>query len=134
MWTPLCAWTLAATFPSTTLLPGLDRIDARPFVDRLRRESPVTIRFVMYASALVFLLTPLFTIFVPLPAIWLSAAQLDRHAQALSTHRLYLLRQSMLMVKTLGGLCWGADPGVRAAFAMPAYKPDPGTWQKGKLP
>ena len=117
MWTPLCAWTLAATFPSTAALPGLDRIDPRPFVDQLRRESPVAIRFVMVLSALVFLATPVLTIGIPLPAAWLSPARLDQHAQALATHRIYLLRQAMLMIKTLGGLCWGADPAVRAALA-----------------
>jgi len=134
MWSRLCAWALAATFPSSTRLPGLDRVDPLPFVQRLRREAPASIRWAFYVSALVFALTPVLTLGIPWPAFWLSAERQDRHAQALSGHRLYLLRQVMVMVKTIGGLCWGADPSVRAAFAMSAYAADPGTFRAGALP
>jgi hypothetical protein len=33
---------------------------------------------------------------------------------------------AMMMVKTVGGLVWGAAPEVRAALQMAPYPPDPG--------
>lgn len=125
----LAAWALAATFPSTAHLPGLDRIDTLPFLRQLSRESPLLIRLAMFGSVMVFHLSPLLTIGIPLPAFWLPRARLDRHVMKLATHRIYLLRQTMTMVKTIGGLVWGAHPDVRRALAMTPYQPDPGTWR-----
>lgn len=129
MWLRLCAWCLAATFPSSARLPGLDRVDPLPFLRQLQREAPPAIRWALHASVLVFLLTPVLTIGVPLPAKLLSADQVDRHALALAGHRVYLLRQVMVMIKTVGGLCWGADASIRAPLGLPPYLPDPGTWR-----
>jgi len=81
-------------------------------------------------TVLLFLSTPLLTVRRPLPALWLNAARLDQHADRLSRHRFYLLRQGMKMLKTVGGLAWGADPDVRAALGLSPYAPDPGTWRK----
>jgi hypothetical protein len=36
----------------------------------------------------------------------------------------------MLMLKTIGGLVWGAAPEVRQKLAMAAYPADPGTWRQ----
>jgi hypothetical protein len=125
----LTAWVLAAIFPSNDALPGLDRIDPKPFLRQFGREAPLLIRLAVLASTWVFVLTPLVTVYWPLPAFLLPRHTLDQHAHRLATHRWFLLRQVMLMLKTIGGLPWGAHPDVRAKLAMPAYGADPGTWR-----
>lgn len=129
MWIALVASALTATFPTTERLPGIDPVAVRPFLRRLQREAPAAIRWAMYATALVFHLTPLLTVGIPLPAFLLPQRLRDRHAHKLATSRWFLLRQSMLMVKTIGGLHWGADPEVRKRLSLKAYPPDPGTWR-----
>lgn len=125
----LATWAFAATFPTTGKLPGLDILDPAPFLRTFTREAPLLIRGMLYLSLLVVLLTPLLTVGIPLPAVWLSPSRLEKHLHRLAHHRIYLLRQTMLMVKTVGGLAWGAHPQVRGALGIPAYAPDPGTWQ-----
>ena len=126
----LAAWTLGVVFPSTPTLPGLDRIDPTPLLRQIDREATWTIRATMWASVLVFCATPLLTVYLPLPAFLLPKGLLDRHANALATSRFYLIRQIMLMLKTIGGLCWGAAPEVRARLTMPLYPADTGGWRR----
>lgn len=125
----LSAWALAATFPSNSVLPGMDRLDPLPFLAQFHREAPFAVRMALYLSVLVVVLTPILTTGIPLPAVLLSPARLQTHVHKLSVHRIYLLRQTMLMVKTIGGLAWGAHPEVRKALTIPVYAPDPGTWR-----
>ena len=47
-------------------------------------------------------------------------------------HRFYIVRQAMLLLKTVGGLVWGIQPEVRAALQIKPVPPDPGTWQRGE--
>jgi hypothetical protein len=44
-------------------------------------------------------------------------------------HRIYLVRQTVFLLKMVAGLCWGAHPDVRARLALRAYPADPGTWR-----
>lgn len=121
---------LAATFPATDRLPGLDRERTLSFLSTFTREVPISMRAVLYASVLVFLVTPLVTVRRPVPALLLGRETLDRHADRLSRHRSYFLRQTMKMLKTVGGLVWGSDPDVRRTLGMRAYGQDPGTWRE----
>ena len=125
----LTAWTLAVVFPSTDALPGLDKIDAVPLLKKLREEAPLSIRATLLVSVLVFCVTPVLTVGWPLPAFWLPRHQLDAHAAKVAAHPNYLIRQTMLMLKTIGGLVWGAAPEIRTRFAMDREHLDPA--QKG---
>lgn len=126
----LTAWTLAVVFPSTPQLPGLDTIDSKPLIRQLNREAPFAIRATMLTSVLLFNLTPVLTLGIPLPAFALSKAQVDKHALRLAGSSFYLLRQIVLMLKTIGGLCWGASPEVRQRLTMPLYEADSGGWRR----
>lgn len=126
----LTAWTLGVVFPSTPQLPGLDAIDCQPLLRNLSAQAPFTIRATMHLSVLLFCLTPILTLGIPLPAFLLSKAQVDRHAQKLSMSSIYLLRQIMLMIKTIGGLIWGAAPEVRQKFGMVPYPGDTSGWRQ----
>ncbi len=127
----IVAWVLGAIFVSTDTLPGLDELDTAPRVAKMLREAPGSFTFVVYVSTLLFMVSPLITIGLPVPAFVLGRRQLDTHAYRLARHRIYLVRQSMLMLKTVGGLIWGGHPDVRAALDVPAYEADPGTFRQG---
>jgi hypothetical protein len=75
-------------------------------------------------------LTPLVTVGVPLPAFFLPHKVLELHAERLVMHPVYLLRQAVFLVRLSAGMCWGADTGVRACFALAPYSPDPGTFRE----
>ncbi len=120
---------LQSTFANSPQLPGIDHCDIDGFLHKFHQQAPLLIRAMLWVSALVFWATPLLTIGVPVPASWLSSDRRDLHAHRLAVHRSYLLRQSMLMIKTFGGLCWGADPAVRRVLHLDAYPADPGTWR-----
>jgi hypothetical protein len=81
-------------------------------------------------GAVLFHLTPLFMVGVPLPAFWLPRALADKHAHRVSTTSFYLLRQAILLVRLPAGLAWGAHPEVRKKFALPPFEADPGTWRR----
>lgn len=123
----------SAAFPAAAGLPGFADIDGRSFVRELLRRSPWTLWFGTVGSALAFQLLPLVTIGWPLPALLLPLGRRDAHAHAMATHRWYLVRMAMVMIKTVGGLHWGAHPQVRAALGMPSYPPDPQKWRDGQL-
>ena len=129
LWDTLVVRSLCAVLPASEALPGLDPERTRAFLVRFRRESPLVLRLALDLSVLLFESSPLLTIGVPLPASLLSDERRDRHADRMARHRLYLVRQSMKMLKTSAGLVWGADAEVRAALGIPRYAADPDDWR-----
>ncbi len=116
-------------YPREGDLPGAEDCDLDAFLDRFRRETTPLMWLGVVLGAIVFHLTPLLTVFVPLPAFALSGELADRHAERISTSDVYLLRQALFLVKLVAGLAWGGHPSVRARFALAPYPPDPGTWR-----
>jgi hypothetical protein len=116
-------------YPQTPELPGAEDCDLDAFLERFRAEAAPIVWIGVVAGAILFHLTPLFTVLVPLPAAWLPRNLADRHAQAISGSPIYLVRQSIFLVKLAAGLCWGAAPRVRGRFALQPLPPDPGTWR-----
>jgi hypothetical protein len=132
MRTALIAWVLAAIFPSTDGLPGLDQIETRPKIAHILERAPLVFRASLYGAALLFLFGPILTVYVPLPAVLLPRGLLDKHAYRLSTHPIYVVRQASLLIKSVGALIWGADASVRERLAMAPLADDPGTWRRGE--
>jgi hypothetical protein len=121
---------IVALYPRTGALPGVEDCGLDAFLVKFKRESPGLMWVGVVAGAVLFHLTPLFTVYVPLPAFWLPAALRDRHTSRITTTDVYLVRQAVFLVKLCAGFCWGADDKVRAAFALPALPADPMTWRK----
>ncbi len=126
----LCKSALRANYPATETLPGVDETGLDAFVAQYRREAPGLMRVGFYLGVAVFHLTPLFTVFLPLPAFALPAKLRDRHAYKLATHPVYVLRQTTFLVKMIAGLCWGQHAEVRRRFGQGALPADPGTFQE----
>jgi hypothetical protein len=125
----LIAFAMRTIMPRTDVLPGIADTDLDPFLRRMRVESEPLYWTGLVVGAVVFALTPLVTVAVPLPAFWLPRKLLDRHADRLLSHPIYVLRQAVFLVRLSAGMCWGADAAVRARFALAAYDPDPGTFR-----
>ena len=115
--------------PGSDELPALAELDPEAFIERFWVESGWSFWLGTVLCCLGFMLTPILTIGIPLPAVWLTEDQLDRHAMAMADHRIYLLRQAAMMVKMVGGLYWAATPQVRRQLALVAYPPDPDSWR-----
>ena len=82
--------------------PGRQDCDLQGFLRQLKQEAPLIFRVGFYLSAWVLVLTPILTVFRPLPAFLLSKSKLDAHVMNLSQSRFYGLRQSLLMVRISG--------------------------------
>jgi len=121
---------LAAFYPREGNIPGVAECGLAAFLSRFRRETSRLMWVGVLLSTLVFQLSSLFTVGIPLPAFMLSERLRDRHASKLSESRFYLIRQSTFILKFVAGLCWGSDARVRASMALKAYPQDPGTWRQ----
>jgi len=116
-------------YPRTALLPGAEDCDLDAFLERFRRETTPLVWVGVLAGALLFQLSPVFTVHVPLPASMLSPRLGDLHARRISNSPIYLVRQTIFLVKLIAGMAWGADPRVREILALRPYPADPGTWR-----
>lgn len=121
---------MATLYPRSERFPGIEDMPLDEYLARFRRESAPLMWAGFVLGTLFFHFTPLFTVFIPLPAFMLSAETRDRHAQRLMAHPMYYVRQPVFLVKMVAGLLWGADPGVRERLGLPPYPADPGTWRK----
>jgi hypothetical protein len=115
--------------PRSAALPGLADTELDAFLRRMHRESDSLFWAGIVAGALAFALTPLITLGLPLPAFALPQRWRARHAARLLSHPIYALRQAMILLRYAAGMCWGADPHVRASFALKPYPSDPGTFR-----
>ena len=115
--------------PRSSRLPGLADTDLDAFLRRLRREADFVLWSGLLLGALVFACTPLITLGVPLPAFMLPRRMLERHTARIIAHPVYLLRQALAVVRLIAGMCWAADPRVRACFALAPHPLDPGTFR-----
>jgi hypothetical protein len=125
----LIKFAMCALMPRTEALPGIEDTEIDAFLRRLRGDAEPLYWLGLVMGAVVFAVTPLFTVWVPLPAFFLPRRLLDLHAERLMYERGYLLRQAIFLVRLSAGMCWGADPAVRARLSLGAYAPDPGTFR-----
>ena len=126
----LIKFAMCTMMPRTASLPGIADTDIDGFLRRLKKETNLLYWTGLVLGAIVFALTPLLTIGVPLPAFALPRRALLRHTERVLGHPIYLVRQAAFLVRVSAGLCWGADEKVRACFALPPYPPDPGTFRQ----
>jgi len=115
--------------PRSPGLPGLADTDVTGFLRAMRRESGRLYWLALSLGAWVYALTPVLTVYVPLPSFLLPARLRARHAERVTLLRTYVLRQAVQLVRLSAGMCWGADPNVRARFALAPYPPDPGSFR-----
>jgi hypothetical protein len=125
----LIKFAMGAMMPRTEALPGIADTDLDGFLRRLCADADPTYWSGLVVGAVVFAASPLVTLALPLPAFLLPRRLLEKHAASLVSHQVYLLRQAVFLVRLSAGLCWGADPAVRARLALAPYPADPGTFR-----
>ncbi len=125
----LIKFAMGAIMPRSEMLPGIADTQLDGFLRKLRAEAEPIFWIGLVAGAVIFTFTPVLTLGWPVPAFCLSQRALDKHADRILAHRFYVVRQGVYLVRLSAGMCWGADPAVRALFALPAYPPDPGTFR-----
>jgi hypothetical protein len=126
----LVKFAMCSMMPRTEALPGIGDTDLDGFLRRMRNDAEPLFWLGLVLGATLFSLTPLITVWVPLPAFLLPRGLLARHTERVLSHPFYLLRQAVYLVRLSAGMCWGADPAVRAYFAMTPYAADPGTFRQ----
>jgi hypothetical protein len=130
----LLAFCLRAMLPPHGDVPGLEEPATTAFVRCFRGEAPFIVRLGLFGGCAFFLLGPILTIGVPLPAFLLSRRLLDKHARKMASSPIYYVRQLAFLLKMIAGLCWGTDPRVRQLIALPPLPPDPQTFRPSDLP
>ena len=120
---------IEAIFPPTDVLPGVAQTDLKGFLRDLHQDAPLMMRVGIWLATFVYMATPLFTVYLPVPAFMLRGRLLTRHTAKILRSRSYIVRQMVYLLKMVGGLCWGEHPEVRKRFGRPPLPPDPQTWQ-----
>jgi fumarate reductase subunit D len=121
---------MCTLMPRSAALPGIADTDLDDFLRRMRREAEPLYWLGLVVGAVVFMLSPIVTVFVPLPAFLLPRKLLARHAERILAHRIYVFRQAVFLVRLSAGMCWGADERVRATYALAPYPRDAGTFRE----
>jgi hypothetical protein len=125
----LIKFAMCTLMPKSDALPGIRDTHVDQFLRRMRREAEGLYWLGLVVGAVVFMITPIVTVYLPLPACFLPKKLLARHAERVVAHRIYTVRQAVFLVRLSAGMCWGADEHVRAAFALGAYPEDAGTFR-----
>ncbi|MFK7928623.1 MAG: hypothetical protein AB8H79_10580 [Myxococcota bacterium] len=112
---------LAALYPRVGGTAGVDETGIDSFLDRLYAEAPPLIWWGLVAASLAYQCSPVLTVYRPLPAAWLRPIMADTHADRACRTRVYVLRQACFLLKTFGGMCWGADPEVRKSIGWSGH-------------
>jgi hypothetical protein len=120
---------MCAMMPRSDKLPGLADTDLDGFLRRMRVDAEPLYWTGLVAGAVVYAISPLITVLLPLPSFLLPAKLRALHTERLLSHPFYVVRQAAYLVRLSAGMCWGADPAVRARFALAPYPPDPGTFR-----
>lgn len=116
--------------PRSESLPGIADTDVDGFLRRMKKDADPLYWLGLVVGGIVFAISPLLTVYVPLPAFLLPRSLLVRHCERILSSRIYVLRQAVFLVRLSAGMCWGADDKVRACFALAPMGPDPGTFKQ----
>lgn len=115
--------------PPTDDLPGLEKGPLDAYLRQFRRETNGMTLLGVVAGSVIFIISPMITIGVPLPSFMLSERLVDRHAFKVCTSPIYLIQQAMFLIKMYAGFAWGNQPTVRQALALPPYPDEPSQWR-----
>ncbi len=120
---------LRNVLPAGGPLPGLEGVDLDQFLINFRQDAPWLMRVALSLSVLIYIFSTPITVFVPWPALWMPRGWRARHTERLAQHPIYVVRQTMTMLKMVAGMAWGQDPAIRQRLHLEAYEADPATWR-----
>lgn len=121
---------MADLMPSGGPVPGILDAGWDEFVDRYRREVSRPVWAGVVLGSVVYTISPILTVRRPVPSFALSPELRDLHAEKITSHPIYLVRQAVFLLKLSAGFAWGADPAVRRQMNLDPYGKDPGSWRE----
>jgi hypothetical protein len=127
--TAIVRFALCALLPPVEGLPGLVDTNVTAFVREILHDSTWIYWLGLVGGCVLFVVAPVITIGVPLPAFLLPKATLDRYADRVAYHPLYPVRSAIFLIKMSAGMGWGRDPHWRQALQLPPLGREPGTWR-----
>lgn len=109
--------------------PGIAHTGIDAFLAQVRRETTFMVWLGLCLGAVIYTITPIITVYWPLPSLLLPARLRDLHAERICSTRFYLLRQAVFLLKMYACMCWGQDAKVRRKLNIAPYPEDPGTFR-----
>lgn len=112
-------------------MPGITDTSVHDFLKEFKAHAHFIMRLGLLAAVWVYVLSPVFTLGIPLPAFWLSEKKRVEHMKRYSNSKNFVFAQLWMLLKMIAGLCWGKDDKVRAYFGYTPYAPELGEFKKG---
>ena len=81
----LIRFSMRTLFPAHAGMPGVEQCDLRGFLDRFWREAAPMMKLGLVLSTILYNLSPLFTVYIPLPLVLLPRGLRDKHADRAAT-------------------------------------------------
>ncbi|NCG21854.1 MAG: hypothetical protein GWP91_22785 [Rhodobacterales bacterium] len=116
-------------FPAEGELPGGEELGLRAFIPQMLEDSSWLLWIGIVASSAAYVACPLFTIYCPVPAFFLSGDRLNAHTEAMADHNNYTIRQAAFLLKMVGGLHWARTDAIRNKWHLQPYEADPDGWR-----
>jgi len=112
-------------------MPGIIDTDVEAFLIEFNNHAHPIMRLGFFLAVWIYVLSPVFTIGIPLPAFWLSQKKREEHLKKYSGSRSFIFSQLWMLHKMITGMCWGADAKVRTYFCYEPYEAELGDFKKG---
>ncbi len=112
-------------------MPGIVDTAVDDFLTEFKAHAHFIMRLGLFAAVWVYVLSPVFTLGIPLPVFWLSEKKRMEHLKRYSNSKNFVFAQLWMLLKMIAGLCWGKDDKVRAYFGYAPYLPELGEFRKG---
>lgn len=112
-------------------MPGIEDTQVNAFLDEFNTHAHTIMRIGFFFCVWVYVLSPVFTVGIPLPAFWLSQKKREEHLKKYSGSRNFVFSQLWMLHKMIAGMCWGADAKVRTYFGYAPYEAELGDFKKG---
>jgi hypothetical protein len=122
--------TMSDLLPPHQGFPGVAQLGLKEFLLKLKQETTFLVWLGLVGGAVVYAITPILTVYIPLPSMFLPEKYRDLHADRICSSRFYLLRQTVFLLKMYACMCWGQAAEVRQQLNVMPYPEDPGTFRQ----
>jgi hypothetical protein len=117
--------------PSHGDMPGVIDTSVDDFLNEFKKHAHPIMRLGFFLAVWIYALSPIFTIGIPLPAMWLSEQKRKAHLRKYSSSKSFVFSQLWMLQKMITGMAWGMDDKVRAYFGYEPYPEELGLFKKG---
>ena len=117
--------------PSHGDMPGVNDTAVNDFLDDFKKNAHPIMRLGFFLAVWIYVLSPVFTLGIPVPAMWLSEKKRLDHLNKYSSSKNFVFSQLWMLQKMITGMAWGMDDKVRRYFGYDPYPEELGLFKKG---